>query len=152
MADKTEMVAIIDLCDRVLGITARRYREMAKQGIVPAVVKGKVAATEAIKAVIKYYRNRSKSGWNRAAYEDARAVATRHKAALLELELRERKGRLVDAEKVKSAAFAQGRIVRDNLLNIPDRIASILAAETDHDRTREILTAEIRQALEELSK
>jgi phage terminase Nu1 subunit (DNA packaging protein) len=152
MAEETKQIAIVDLCESTLGITDRRYRAMAKQGIVPRVAKGKVPSLEAIRAVIKYYRNRSKAGWSSAAFEDARAVAAQHKAALLELELHERKGRLIDAEKVKAAAFAQGRMVCDKLLNIPDRVAPIIAAETDQTKVAELLTREIRQALEELSK
>lgn len=69
-----------------------------------------------------------------------------------EIELLKEQGAYLLVKDVKDAAFARARHVRDALLNIPDRISSILAAETDHDRTREILTAEIRQVLEALEK
>ncbi len=49
------------------------------------------------------------------------------------------------------AAFTRGRTVRDNLLNIPDRLAATLAAETDVDRVHHLLSVEIRKALEELA-
>ena len=69
-----------------------------------------------------------------------------------EISLLKEQGAYLLVRDVKDAAFARARNLRDALLNIPDRISSILAAETDHDRTREILTAEIRQALETLEK
>jgi len=41
--------------------------------------------------------------------------------------------------------------VRDSLLNIPDRLAATLAAETDADNVHQTLTVEIRKALDELA-
>ena len=49
------------------------------------------------------------------------------------------------------AAFTKGRTARDNLLNIPDRLAATLAAESDADKVHQILTGEIRKALDELA-
>ena len=40
----------------VFGITSRRYRQMANDEIVPAVVKGKIDFVAASKALIEYYR------------------------------------------------------------------------------------------------
>jgi hypothetical protein len=42
------------------------------------------------------------------------------------------------------------RIVRDSMLNIPDRVAAELAAETDPFKVQQRLSAEIRLALIEL--
>ena len=42
-------------------------------------------------------------------------------------------------------------MVRDGILNIPDRIAGDLAAETDQFAIHQKLTAELRKALEGLS-
>jgi hypothetical protein len=86
------------------------------------------------------------------SFHDARTLAQRYKAALLKLELDERTGCLVDAEQVRMAAFNLARTVRDAILNIPDRIAPILAAERDEGRVAEILTQELRSALEELAR
>jgi hypothetical protein len=52
---------------------------------------------------------------------------------------------------VQVAAFTKGRTARDNLLNIPDRLAAQLAAESDADKVHQILTGEIRKALDELA-
>jgi hypothetical protein len=49
------------------------------------------------------------------------------------------------------AAFTKARTVRDNLLNIPDRLAATLAAEADVDKVHQMLTGEIRKALDELA-
>lgn len=61
------------------------------------------------------------------------------------------KGQYVKKSEVEKEAFARGRVLRDNLMNIPDRIASILAHETDEKVVHQKLTTEVRQVLEALS-
>ncbi len=73
------------------------------------------------------------------------------KSKLLEIKARVEAGKYVDADEVKVAAFNRARIVRDGLLNIPDRMASLLAAESNEHKVHELLTLEIRTALEELT-
>jgi hypothetical protein len=83
---------------------------------------------------------------------DAQTVFVQYKAAIKKLEYEERVGKLVDAKKVQEIAFDTARRARDSLLNIPDRLSAILAAESDETKVRSILNQEIRQALEELVK
>ena len=73
------------------------------------------------------------------------------RSKLLEIKARVEAGRYVDAEDVKAAAFNKARVVRDGLLNIPDRLAAVLAAENNVTRIHEVLSAEIRATLEELT-
>jgi hypothetical protein len=70
---------------------------------------------------------------------------------LLELKAKVEAGKYVDADEVKVAAFNRARIVRDELLSIPDQLAAVLAAETDARKVHVLLAAEVRQALEELT-
>jgi hypothetical protein len=71
---------------------------------------------------------------------------------LLEAKVKSEIGQLVSLADVKKVAFARGRVIRDSMLNIPDRISSLLATETDASKIHEILTKEIREVLEELSR
>ena len=73
------------------------------------------------------------------------------RAKLLEIKARVEAGKYVDADDVRVAAFNKARVVRDGLLNIPDRLSAVLATESDPARVHELLAAEIRTALEELS-
>ncbi len=73
------------------------------------------------------------------------------RAKLLEIKARVEAGKYVDADDVKVAAFNKARVVRDALLNIPERLAAMLATENDPARVHELLATEIRMALEELS-
>ena len=60
-------------------------------------------------------------------------------------------GKYVDADDVKVAAFNKAREVRDSLLNITERLAAVLAAESDERRVHQIMIDEIRSALEALT-
>jgi len=71
---------------------------------------------------------------------------------LLEARAKAEIGELVSVEDVKVAAFNKARIVRDSLMNIPDRVASLLASIDDAHKIHEVLLQEIRTALEELSR
>jgi len=84
-------------------------------------------------------------------YFRARAIRESYLARLAKIEFEERTAKLVSRDEVQVAAFTRGRTVRDNLLNIPDRLAATLAAETDVDRIHHLLSVEIRRALEELA-
>jgi len=73
------------------------------------------------------------------------------RARLAKLELDERSGKLVPAEKVKNSAFKAARAVRDAILNIPDRLAAELAAQTDAAAIHARLSTELRDVLRELN-
>jgi len=72
------------------------------------------------------------------------------RAKMAELDYQERLGKLIDKEKADEEYFRIGRLVRDALLNIPSRLAGILAAESDQRKVHDLLEKEIRQALEAL--
>ncbi len=84
------------------------------------------------------------------SYAEARAQHERFKARLAQLELEQREAKLVEAEVVKQEAFRVARMVRDALLNLPDRVAGELAAETNQFKVHQRLSLEIRRALEDM--
>ena len=72
-------------------------------------------------------------------YSKARAVREGYQARLTKLDYEERSGKLVSADEVQVAAFNRFRQFRDGMLNIPDRLAAVLAAEGDPGRVHELL-------------
>lgn len=87
----------------------------------------------------------------RSDFNEARASREKSDAEMARLKLEKELGRLVDAGVVRARSEAAATLVRDALLQIPVRIAGQLAAETDMRRVRELLTHEIRTALEALA-
>jgi phage terminase Nu1 subunit (DNA packaging protein) len=69
---------------------------------------------------------------------------------LAELDRKQREGELVERSDVEEAAFSHARRVRDALMNIPARVASLYAAETDPQKIHQNLEDEIRNILIDL--
>ena len=81
------------------------------------------------------------------SYVDARTMREAFRAKLAKLEYEEKTGKLTDASKVKDDAFKAGRILRDELLGIPDRIADLLSAEDNPLIIKNLLLEELESAL-----
>lgn len=82
-------------------------------------------------------------------FADARAVKEFYSARLTKLEYEKESGALISANEVKVQTFNRFRAFRDQMLNIPDRIADELAGITDSHEIFRILTEEIKAALNE---
>ena len=85
------------------------------------------------------------------SYEEARRRRETAEANLAEMKQAEMEGKLILADAVRSAWAAKITGARDALLQIPSRIAPVLAANTDLVEVTALLEAELRQALAELS-
>ncbi len=85
-----------------------------------------------------------------ASFAAAQAEKECYKAKLAKLEYEEKIGRLVDRDSVEREAYRVGRVVRDAMLSIPDRLAALVTAETDQAKNHAILTKEIMAALKGL--
>ena len=66
-----------------------------------------------------------------ASFSAARTRKETALAGLRELELRKKRGELVEVVAVQKEAFACGRQTRDAILSIPDRLSGVLVAKTD---------------------
>jgi len=84
-------------------------------------------------------------------YTKARAVREYYQAKLARIEYEERVARLVAKDEMKIAAFNKFRQFRDHMLNIPDRVAAMVAAQTEAAKCYELLANEIRRALNEFA-
>ena len=78
---------------------------------------------------------------------EANRAAAVYKAERLRLALLKDKGELVEAASVAPEASRLGRVLRDALLVIPDRICAPLATMNDRDSIRDMLRHEIEAAL-----
>lgn len=90
------------------------------------------------------------AGQSAVSFSRARAVRETYAARILQLEFEEKSGRLVDKNELRLMLAKLHMAVRDNLRTIPDRVAPVLAAETDQAKIHALLLKEIGQALEGL--
>ena len=80
-------------------------------------------------------------------YATARAVREQYLARITKIQHDQLAGKLISRDEVAVEEFNEKRIIRDGVLNIADRVAAQLAAETDEKKVHQILTTELRNAL-----
>ena len=82
-------------------------------------------------------------------------VKEQYVARIKKMEYETMTGQLIPAELVQVERFKQGRMVRDAVLNIPNRIASALAAAlgvtVDAHKVAVTMDAELRNILQEIA-
>ena len=132
----------------VLLLSIQRVGQLTKMGVLPRPRNGRYQAKEAVAAYIQYLQQ-SKRGEEQ---EKEEVEKLRLDNALKRLKLERASGEVMSKEAVKQAWFAAGRQVRDTLENLPDRLAGPLAAETDQPAVFALLSNELHQLLETLSK
>lgn len=99
-------------------------------------------------------RDRSNGGSKKKekiSFWDAQARKEVAKAKLAELEYEMKIGKVIDAEEIYNEQFKKARILRDNILNIPDRILPLLNAEKKISKQMEMFQRELRLILKEFS-
>jgi hypothetical protein len=146
------------------GFSPQYVTNLIKQGHV--ILENGLVNTDQADAALAAMRNPSKP-INRKHYENDTKSATAElstvllktrikneveKGKMLEIEAKAKTGQYVDAREVEKQAFHVARTVRDSLQNIPDRVSSLLASISDANQIYEILSKEIRLALEGLAE
>jgi len=85
------------------------------------------------------------------SYHVAKTLREASEAKIADLKLREMRGELVRVDEVRNSFARKASALRESLLQIPSRLAAVLAAETDHARCHDLLSAELRTVLEQLT-
>lgn len=144
------------------GFSRQYVNKLISEGKIK-LINGMISENQA-NAVLDIQRNPSlpqyragKSSYERTEnvnelFARARLKNEIERGKLLESKVKEEIGKLIDVEEVRKTAFAMGRIIRDGILNVPDRVSALIATITDASQIHEILTNELRQVLEELSR
>ena len=84
-------------------------------------------------------------------YWASRARREKAEADLAELKLAEQKGELIRTADVRAAYARRAAGLREALLQIPSRLAAVLAAETDMARCHDVIQSELHQVLAQLT-
>lgn len=83
-----------------------------------------------------------------ASFGQARTIEMVFRAKLRRLEFETKQGKLIEAEVYRKTAANAFRAFRDGLLGLPDRLATVLAAESDPKKVHVTLKTEISRELE----
>ena len=93
----------------------------------------------------------SLGGQSGASFAQARTVEMVFRAKLRKLEYEVRQAKLIEADAVRKSMADAGRTVRDGILGLPDRLATVLAAESDAKKIHLTLKTELSRELEALA-
>lgn len=83
---------------------------------------------------------------------DSRAIKEAYLARKAKVEYERLIGKLVPIDEVQAQAMEAGIALKSTIVSIPDRLAPMLAAETDPDVVHAMLLDELTKALEELAR
>lgn len=86
-----------------------------------------------------------------SGYAKARAARELYQAQLAKLELDRQRGTLVRADEVRLGAFNMARKARDQLIALPERLATVLAAIQEPAEVQRILEEEIERICQEIA-
>lgn len=86
-----------------------------------------------------------------ASFGQARTIEMVFRAKLRRLEFETKQGRLIEAEAVRKTIAGAVRSLRDGILGLPDRLATVLAAESDSKKVHVTLKTELARELEALA-
>jgi hypothetical protein len=135
----------------IFGITSRRYRQMASDGIVPLVSQGKIDFVAASKALIEYYRKLSE-GQGSLNLVDVRTRKEAARAEREELIVKKLKGELVPKNASISWLIALGSAAKLAFQGLPKRLAPVVRLHDDEKEIEVIIRNEIYKIIRELEK
>ena len=86
-----------------------------------------------------------------ATYHQAKAASELYRAKLSQLEYEQRIGKMVRTDDVRTALASRITQVRDSILQVPARLAPVIAAESSPARVRDLMEEELRRTLEQIA-
>ncbi len=144
----------VDKLAELLDLSARRVQQLAADDVMVKAGRGRYDLFRSVQGYVKYLNalipNKLDGGIDRAARADAensRAHYLREKAALTELQRKEKEGLMVNKEKERRAAYSLARGLRNTIMNIPARVSVRFAAVDDADQIYRELEKELNESL-----
>tara|TARA_R110002110_G_scaffold12120_4_gene57606 strand:- start:137 stop:667 length:531 start_codon:yes stop_codon:yes gene_type:complete len=135
------------LCD----LSKRRVQQLVAEGVIPKNDEGRYYLEEAIPAYIKFLKDKSiKPGI--ISLDKVRARKTLADAEMAEIDLSVRRGELVEVKDVLRDWLEQIGSCKSKLLNIPSKLAPIVAVEDSNSVCQSLIEVQIHEALNELSE
>ena len=85
------------------------------------------------------------------SYHVAKTLREAAEARIAQLRLAELRGELIRVDDVRSVYSRRIAALRESIMQIPPRLAAVLAAETDLGKVHDALQLELRQVLEQVT-
>jgi phage terminase Nu1 subunit (DNA packaging protein)/DNA-directed RNA polymerase subunit RPC12/RpoP len=142
-------VQLEKVCPGIFGISDRRYRQLAKEGIVPPVEDSRIDFIAAVKHLIAYYQ-KLVEGQGAITLTEERARLTKYMAEKARMELERISESVVDVAEVEKRWLAMGQACRSRLLSIPVKTAPLVIGRGLNE-VKDLLDRAVCEALDELA-
>lgn len=138
----------------IFGVTDRRIRQMAEEGIIVRAAKGRYNLVDSLKNHILSLKlavdsNDSDNPDGELNFEEEKALHERVKRHISEMKLQTMKGELHKADDVRHVMTDMLSSFKTRMMNIPAKVAPVLE-DRDAGYIKERLTSEVTEALNEL--
>lgn len=138
----------------IFGVTDRRIRQMAEEGIIVRAAKGRYNLVDSLKNYILSLKlavdsNDSDNPDGELNFEEEKALHERVKRHISEMKLQTMKGELHKADDVRNVMTDMLSSFKTRMMNIPAKVAPVLE-DRDAGYIKERLTSEVTEALNEL--
>lgn len=141
--------------EKIIGVSDRRIRQLAEEGIVVRAAHGRYKLMDSITNYILNLKVAMEADGTRTPdgelnLEEEKAIHERVKRHISELKLQVMKGDLHKSEDVECIMTDMLVSVRTKLLSMPAKLAPLLVARNDIDYIRKAINREVLEALNEL--
>ena len=138
----------------IFGVTDRRIRQMAEEGIIVRAAKGRYNLVDSLKNYILSLKlavdsNDSDNPDGELNFEEEKALHERVKRHISEMKLQTMKGELHKADDVRHVMTDMLSSFKTRMMNIPAKVAPVLE-DRDAGYIKERLMSEVTEALNEL--
>lgn len=138
----------------IFGVTDRRIRQMAEEGIIVRAAKGRYNLVDSLKNYILSLKlavdsNDSDNPDGELNFEEEKALHERVKRHISEMKLQTMKGELHKADDVRHVMTDMLSSFKTRMMNIPAKVAPVLE-DRDAGYIKERLTSEVTEVLNEL--
>lgn len=140
---------------RIIGLTERRIRQLAEEGILVRAGKGRYRLEESLKNYILTLKVAIETGGvdnpdGELNLEEEKAMHEKVKRHISELKLQTMKGELHKSDDVKHVMTEMIVSIKTKLLSLPSKISPLLLSRDDVGYIKGIITKEVVEALNEL--
>lgn len=138
---------------RLFGVSERRVRQMASEGIIPAAAShGRYDQTLCVQGYVRHLKTRLDTAEHgNASLTAERQRLTSAKADMADMERKRLDGELVPISQITEGWLAAYSNVRTRILAIPDKLAPRIATVHSTIEAAHMLRAELYEALTEIA-
>lgn len=135
-----------------LGLTARRVQQLAQDGILVPIKRGRFCLGESVRKYIEFINPKKDSGSQSEEKLEAEIRIKKSKAIISEMEAKELQGKMHRSDDVQAMTEQLVYTIRGMMVALPGRLAADVSSVNDAAEAGAIIQAEVFKIMGELSR